>query len=394
MDRIKKISANRLASTRHGFTRYMFQVIDWEQRLIMILGQRGTGKTTMLLQRMKGDDAKSIYLSLDDIHFETERLIHTVESLYEEGYRHFYLDEVHRYQFWSKDLKIAYDNYPDARFIVTGSSILEISKGSDDLSRRAVVHFLPGLSFREYIGLKHGISFNSLKLEAILKNHHEIAAGFHDRIDIMKAFSEYLKTGYYPFFNEGLGAYPQKLHNVINLVLDLDIAPYEELHYTSVRNMKKLLSVISQSVPFKPNIASLADTLDIPRNSILKLLDLLDRAGIISLLRSDTGGVSYLRKPEKIYIQNTNLIWMLSGDKPETGNIRETFFLNQISNRHQVTSSRWADFMVDGVYTFEIGGPGKTNRQIRDIPNSFIAADGIKGGSGNKIPLWLFGFMY
>ncbi|MEX0681582.1 MAG: AAA family ATPase [Balneolales bacterium] len=360
----------------------------------MILGHRGAGKTTLLLQRLKEIDEQAVYLSLDEIYFEANRLIHLLDTLYEEGYRTFFLDEVHRYRYWSTDLKNAYDNYPDIRVAATGSSILEISKGQADLSRRAVTYHLPGLSYREFLQLEYQQSLSVLGLDTILQSHHEIAADFHDHIDVLKTFRDYLRHGYYPFFKEGLKSYDQKLLETTNLVLDVDIAPFEDLTYTTIRNMKKLLYVISQSVPFKPNISKLAEKLQVPRNSILKMLDLLDRANVLSLLKSHTRGISYLQKPEKIYLQNPNLIWLLSGNKPDIGSLRETFFLNQLLVRHNVTSSRWADFMVDDVYTFEVGGPSKTGEQIRGIPHVFIAADAVKGGTGNKIPLWLFGFLY
>lgn len=394
MEKLKTLSDSRVKSTDLRVKRFLHQEIDWNQRIVMILGQRGTGKTTLMLQRMKEFGDNAIYLSLDNIYFEANRLINLIDTLYETGFRNFYLDEVHRYLYWSKDLKNAYDNYPDIKIVVTGSSILEVSKGSEDLSRRALVYHLPGLSYREFLVIEHHIELNPLKLEALLHSHHEISSDLYDLINVPKTFKDYLRHGYYPFFQEGLKGYHQKLQSITNLILDTDVAPFEELTYTTIRNMKKLMYVISQSVPFKPNITELAQKLDIPRNSILKILDILDRAGLLSLLRSDSQGISFLQKPEKIYLQNTNLIYLLSGDKPETGNIRETFFLNQLEVNHKVTSSKWADFMVDDTYTFEVGGASKTRKQIQGVPDAYIAADDIKGGSGNKIPLFLFGLMY
>jgi uncharacterized protein len=394
MERLISLSKKKAAAISAGFRRYLYDEIDWNQRLIVITGQRGSGKTTLLLQQLKQRDKMGIYLSLDDIWFEMNRLVTLVDRLYNEGYRVYYLDEVHRYVHWSKDLKNVYDNYPDVQVVVTGSSILELSKGREDLSRRAAVYHLAGLSFREFLQLRYNHSFDIVPLDEILKSHHEVSAGFHDRADIFKTYSEYIRYGYYPFFKEGIETYPQKLREMTGLVLDVDIAPFEELNHTTVRNMKKLIYVISRSVPFKPNISKLADRLDVPRNSVLKILDLLHRAEILSLLRSDTKGISYLQKPEKIYLHNPNLAWLFSEEKPETGNLRETFFLSQLRVRHHVTSSRFADFMVDEKWTFEIGGPGKTTEQIRGVPNAWIAADGIKGGTGKFIPLWLFGFLY
>jgi len=372
----------------------LYREIDWDQPLILIKGYRGTGKTTLLLQHAKMLSGKIIYLSLDDIYFETYRLVELIDKLYEKGYRYFFLDEVHRYKYWSKDIKNIYDNYPDIKVAATGSSILEISKGQADLSRRAIAYYLPGLSFREFLELSYQIILPVITLETIIRQHHEIVANYNDMTDIAKVFKEYLRYGYYPFFNEGIKFYGQKLLETTNMVLDVDIAPYKDLSYSTVRNMKKLLYIIGQSVPFTPNISKISERMNIPRNSILKILYLLSRARVISLLRRDTKRISYFQKPEKIYLQNTNLAWLLSENRPDTGSLRETFFYSQLEVFHNVTSSKFGDFTIDDTYTFEIGGPSKTREQIRGVPNAYIAADGIKGGSGNKIPLWLFGFLY
>jgi len=328
------------------------------------------------------------------MYFEQNRLASLADTLYEEGYRHFLIDEIHRYPHWSIDLKNMYDNYPDISIVATGSSILEVNKGQADLSRRAVTYYLPGLSFREYLELESKQTFPALALDTIVREHHEIAREFSEKFELEKAFRHYLQFGYYPFFREGTNVYGQKLQETLNIVLDVDIASYENLSYSTVRNMKKLLYIISQSVPFTPNISKISQLTDMPRNSILKILDLLSQGRIISLLRAETKGMSYLQKPEKIYLQNPNLAWVLSENKPDIGNLRETFFLSQTEVSHRVTSSKFSDFTVDNTYTFEIGGPSKTQEQIRGVPNAYIASDGIIGGSGRRIPLWLFGFLY
>jgi hypothetical protein len=394
MERLIKLSQRKTDTVKTNFKRFLYTEIDWTQSLTIILGHRGAGKTTLLLQRVKELKEKAIYLSLDDIYFETYRLVELIDTLYEKGYRHFFLDEVHRYQHWSNDLKNIYDNYPEITMVTTGSSILEVNKGQADLSRRAVTHYLPGLSFREFLELEYQQTFPPITLDTIIGRHREISSGYTDLFDIDKTFKEYMQHGYYPFFKEGIKVYGQKLRETTNLVLDIDIAPFEDLSYATVRNMKKLLYIISQSVPFTPNITKISERLNVPRNSILKILDLLGHARIVSLLKRETKGISYLQKPEKIYLQNPNIAWLLSENKPDIGNLRETFFLSQTEVRHRVTSSKFGDFLVDDVYTFEIGGPAKTQEQIKGIPDSYIASDGIKGGSGNKIPLWLFGFLY
>ncbi len=394
MERLKKLSQKKKEGVNKTFKRFLFHHIDWSAPLNVITGHRGAGKTTLLLQGMEKFGSKAIYLSLDDIYFEANRLIHLIDDLYEDGYRGFFLDEVHRYRFWSKDLKNAYDNYADIRIFATGSSLLELSKGQADLSRRAVVHHLPGLSFREFINLRFDRTIPSFSLETILNEHQELSADIRDKVPIEQAFQNYLRYGYYPFFIEGKESYDQKLKATTHLVLDIDIPEAGDLTHTTLRNMKKLLYIISHSVPFKPNITKIADKMGISRNSVLRMLDLLDKARIIFLLRNETKGVSYLQKPEKIYLQNPNLLWILAEGPPEKGNLRETFFLDQFEAYHTITYSKWADLMVDHAFTFEVGGPNKTDEQIRGLPHAYIAADGIEGGAGNRIPLWLFGFLF
>ena len=373
--------------------RYLYEQIDWEQRLIIVLGYRGAGKTTLLLQYLSSANKKGTYLSLDDFYFETNRLVETVQSLYGMGYRLFLLDEVHRYLWWSKDLKQLYDDYEDIQMVATGSSILDVSKGNADLSRRAAVYKLQGLSFREYLNFQKNTDLPGFTLDEILTNHHEIAPDLLDTFQYHTDFHNYLKFGYFPFFLKAKNTYFQKLQKTINLVIDTDIAPYEELQHSTTRTMKKLLFVLSESVPFTPNINKLSEKLETPRNTILRLLDYLNNAQILQLLKTTTKGVSYLQKPEKIYLHNTNFIYLFSPAKANLGNIRETFFLNQVSALHSVTAPKFGDFMIDNTFVFEVGGAAKTNDQIRGLPNAYLALD-IEGGNNNRIPLWLFGMLY
>lgn len=394
MSRLLALSALKIRNLKSDFKRYLFDVIDWEERLIIIRGARGSGKTTLLLQKMKNSPEKSIYLSLDDFYFETNRLLLLIEDLYHASYRHFFLDEVHQYQYWSQDLKNAYDNFPDIRIVATGSSVLKVNQGQADLSRRASLYLLKGLSFREFLELHHKQEFSVFQLEEILSNHTEITSEVNDRIKPLKLFSEYLKHGYYPFSVERVRTYHQKLQQTVHLVLDVDIQAVEEVTYSTIKSMRKLLYVISQMVPFTPNIQSLSEKIGVSRNSILKALDLMENAQILNLLRSDNTGISYLQKPEKIYLENPNLAFVFSGSKPNVGNLRESFFFNQLQVNHEVTSSKFTDFMVDAAFSFEIGGAAKTKKQLAGIPLAYIAADGIEHGVDNKIPLWLFGFLY
>lgn len=306
-----------------------------------------------------------MYLSLDHLYFESNSFIDTVDELYKKGYRAFYVDEVHRYRRWSADLKNAYDQFDDVKFRVTGSSVLEIEKGNADLSRRAAKYSLPQMSLREFAALSKNIVIAPIQLHTLIENHTEIAAEIADRFDVLALFSEYLSRGCYPFYREGVKGYPAKLNDTASLVLDVDIPAFEELTFSTVRNMKKLLFVIVQSVPFKPNISTLAKDLNITRNTLLKLLHLMNKAGLISLLHTDVGGKSYLRKPEKIYLQNPNLAYVYGTGKPDMGNLRETFFFSQILPRHRVTAPISGDFLIDDRYIFEIGGRNKTGSQIK-----------------------------
>lgn len=393
MERLIQKSDRKATVVKGKYKRYLYHKIDWKQQLILLLGHRGTGKTTLLLQHLSESKENGTYLSLDDIYFESNRLIHLVEELYQKGIRKIYLDEVHRYLNWSKDLKQIYDDYEDLQIIATGSSILDVSKGSADLSRRSSVYRLQGLSFREYLMIEKNIELNPFPFQEIIEHHHEISGDYLDHFSLEKDFNNYLKFGYYPFFLESKKEYFQKLQETTNLVIDTDIAPFEELNYATVRTMKKMLYVISQSAPFTPNISKLSEKLGAPRNTLLRLIDLLSQAKIINLLRAETKGVSYLQKPEKIYLENTNLMSLFSSEKPNIGNNRETFLFNQLTESHDVTSSKYGDFMIDDTYTIEVGGPSKTAKQIKGVPNAFLALD-IEGGTGKRVPLWLFGFLY
>jgi predicted AAA+ superfamily ATPase len=385
-------SVKKAASASGKAKRLIFDDIQWNERLILLLGYRGVGKTTLLLQRLQEIGDQGIYFSLDDLYFDSNRLVTVVEQCYALGFRTFFMDEVHRYQFWSKDLKQLYDDFEDIQVIATGSSILELSQGQADLSRRAIVYHLQGLTFREYLQFEKKLDIQALDLETILACHHEISADLSEQFSFEKDFNNYLKNGYFPFYKENKSLYSQKLLETMNLVIDIDIAPFEELNYTTVRTMKKLLYVISQSVPFTPNISKLSERLEAPRNTVLRLLDLLHQAKLIKLLNAEHIKLSYLQKPEKIYFENTNFVHLFADGKANIGSIRETFFFNQVSQIHRVSASKFGDFMVDEKYTFEIGGPNKNFQQIKGIPNSYLAID-VKNSVGNKVPLWLFGML-
>lgn len=393
-DRLLNISEKRKKEVQTRFVRYLYDDIDWTPTLILIKGARGSGKTTLLLQHFKNHPKNAVYLSLDDFYFESNRLLLLLEELYESGYRKFYLDEVHQYQHWSKDLKNLYDNYPDVQIIATGSSALQIDKGSADLSRRMTEYQLFGLSFREYLDLEFNVKTPVISLEDLLNKHEEYSVQINDLIQPLEHFGDYLKFGYYPFYRLDKKFYHQKLQQTIHLTLDVDLPAVETLNFSTIKGMKNLLFVLSQLVPYTPNIQNLASKINSPRNSVLKALDLMDKSNVLNLLRSDTKGVSYLQKPEKIFLQNTNLLYVFNEAPPNKGSLRETYFFNQLQVKHRVTAPKYGDFMIDDTYTFEIGGATKTAKQISGVPLSYIAADDLKFGSNNKIPLWLFGFLY
>ena len=398
-ERILKQFQRRINATSMAFERYLPERIDWNEPLIMITGARGTGKTTMMLQYAKENHDNEVlervlYVSLDDIAFESNRLILFAESFYEDGGRLLLVDEVHKYAGWSNELKVIHDSLPGLRVVVSGSSMLDVLAGEADLSRRAAVYHLPGLSFREHLKFRKGLDLPVLDLEDIVHSHHEISGQVTDVVDILSLFREYLKNGYYPFYKQGPSLYHSKLNAIVNQVLETDVPAVFNTDYQSIRSMKKLLYVIARSVPFVPNITTISRETGINRNAILKFLDVLDRAQLIFAARSNRGGMSYLTKPAKLFLDNTNLMYAIGQDKINPGHLRETFFLNQLKAHHDVTIPRFGDFMVNGEYVFEIGGPSKTAAQIAGVPQSYLALDGIIGGSGKRIPLWLFGFLY
>ncbi|HEY5510626.1 MAG TPA: AAA family ATPase [Prolixibacteraceae bacterium] len=397
MDRLKQIAENRLQSIQTDFTRFLTEDIDWDARMIGISGARGAGKTTLMLQYLKTRlpaNTEALYASLDDIYFAENPLIYLAEEFYKKGGEYLFLDEVHKYPDWSRELKNIYDNLPGLKIVFTSSSALDIYKGAFDLSRRALVYNLPGLSFREFIELKYRISLPSYSLEQILFENKTIVSEILNKIKPLRFFEEYLKFGYYPFFIESERNYYDKLTNILNLVLESDLPTIFKIDYYSVMKIKKMLSVLSRIVPYKPNIEKLALQADTTRDTLLKFLFYLEKAGVVKWLSKDIFGINYLNKPDKLYLNNTNLMYALSNEKPDTGNLRETFILNQLFVKHSVSYPETGDFLVDGKYLVEVGGPSKKSKQIAGLENAFIAVDDIEFPDGRKIPLWLFGFLY
>ena len=396
MERLQKISNNLILQVSETFKRFLFGEIDWNNRLIGISGARGSGKTVLLIQYLKQihKNKKALYVSLDDIYFSEHRLIYFAEDFNKKGGQVLLLDEVHRYKNWSQELKNIYDSIPELKIVFTSSSALEIYRGSHDLSRRAIMHYLPGLSFREYLLFEHEIELAVLSLEDILNNNKEFCLQANKQMKPIDLFGKYIKSGYYPFFKETGANYLKQLINTVNLALEVDLPAIHNIDFNSVLKIKKMLSVVSRIVPYKPNIEKLATQIGTTRDTLLKYMYYLEKAQIMKWLSKDSFGINYLNKPDKLYLNNTNLAFALSNSKPDAGNLRETFFLNQLSVKHTVTYPTKGDFMVNDTYLFEVGGKNKTQKQIAEIKNAFIVSDNIEYAYENKIPLWLFGFLY
>ena len=398
MEKLVQFSVSRINSIDISFKRYLRSKINWDNRLIAITGARGIGKTTLLLQYIKEelnhDPDAVIYVNMDDLYFSKNTLVDFADEFVKRGGEYLFLDEVHKYRNWSQEIKNVYDYFPGLKMVVTGSSALDIYRGKADLSRRAILYRLRGLSFREFISLKYSIDLKVYSLDDILFRSSEIIPGILEKIKPIKLFPEYLKTGYYPFFTEGESDFQIRLKQIVNHLLDSDLPSVQNIDFTAVHYLRKLISILAEIVPYTPNILKLSQQIGVSRETLLRYLYLLGRADLLILLQSATRGISKMNKPDKIYLNNPNLVNALADNPTSQGTIRETFFLNQLQVNHTVNSSGKGDFLVDKKYTFEVGGKNKTRRQVAGIENSWIAADNIEFSHQNKIPLWLFGFLY
>lgn len=386
----------RIARISLDIQRYLIRQIDLNNRLIAIKGARGSGKTTLLIQLAKLylSLQSTLYISLDHIYFFDNKLYELAKQFAQFGGTHLLLDEVHKYPNWSREIKLIYDNFPELTIIFTSSSMLEIYKSESDLSRRAVTYNLKELSFREFITFETKKNLPTYSFSEILKNHHSIATKFLAEIKPLPLFEKYLKIGVYPYYKENEALYIQKLQNTINLIIEIDINAVEDLQYDTLIKLKKLLITIASSAPFTPNITKLSERVGISRNMLVQSIKILERAGLVNELYRDISGIGVLTKPEKLYLNNSNLMYALAKENTDIGNVRETFFLNQFKGLHETHLSETADFVIDKTFTFEIGGKNKTKKQIANVENAYVAKDGIEIGFGNIIPVWLFGFMY
>lgn len=390
-------SERLVSSIDLNFKRYLFDAIQWDSRLIGIKGARGTGKTTLLLQWIKEQNLpteKAAYFSLDDLYFLEHSLKDTVTQFYKNGGLVLVLDEVHKYKNWSIEIKNSYDFFPELKIIFTGSSIIDISKQEGDLSRRALMYELPGLSYREYLSMLGIINLPVIGLEELLFKSAEIKKKIPPTFRPLEHFNNYLNYGYYPFGIVDSSSIHQRINQLIRTIVEVDMA---ELKDFDIRNAKKLLQlvyVIAQQVPFKPNISSLAIKTSIHRNSLNNYLYYLEQAKILSLLFPAGNSTAVLQKPEKIFLNNTTLLAALAEQKPNIGTVRETFFLSQLQPLHKVQLPKQGDFYVNDTYTFEVGGKGKGQKQLEAIENAWVVKDDIEYPMLKTIPLWMFGLLY
>lgn len=386
----------RIAKIDLRFKRYLYNQINWKARIISIKGARGVGKTTLLLQHILENYEnidQTLYASLDNLWFATHSLIDLVDWADRHGISRIYLDEVHRYEGWSQVLKNIYDDYPDMSIVYTSSSLLVLDNATVDMSRRQTQYSLYGLSFREYLEFEGIFKIEAISLDDVLAQHIKKAMDIVGSIKVAPYFEAYLSHGYYPFYRESPEDFPSRLRETVTVVIDSDLPAVENITYETLQKVKKLLMIISEHVPFEPNMSELWRQLSTDNESGLKMLYALDRAQVLTLLTAKTKNYKSLTKPDKIFLGNPNLMHVMC-PKVEKGNERETFFINQLRVLYDVRYPKHGDFLINDKHLFEVGGKGKTFEQIANLPDSYLAVDDTEVGSGNRIPLWLFGFLY
>lgn len=389
MESLYQFMQKQLDATESQFVRYKYDAIHWKNRMLALVGPRGVGKTTLFLQHIKKHHSlrDTLYVTADHLYFTGRTLFETAETFNKNGGKFFFIDEVHKYSNWSQELKLMYDAFPDLHVYFTGSSILDIERGEADLSRRAPKYLMQGLSFREFLAIRHQIEVPVFSLEQILNHEAKIPGVSHPLV----YFKEYLKEGYYPF-GQDLD-FETELNQVITRTIEVDIPQYANMNIGTARKLKKLLVILADLVPYKPNMASLGSQIQASRNNVEDYLTYLEKAGLLAQLKDGTGGLGELGKVEKVYLDNTNLMYVLGDGQEDTGTLRETLFFNQMRVNQKVTSSPISDFEIQGK-TFEVGGKSKGKKQITDAKEGYVVKDDIEYGYGNVIPLWAFGLNY
>lgn len=392
MDRLLQLTQTRTV-------RDMMNRINWKARLIAIRGARGVGKTTLMLQYIKLHykqyERSVLYCTLDSVYFATHTVADLADDFYKNGGRHLFLDEVHKYEGWSREIKELYDMYPDMRIVISGSSLLHILSGDADLSRRCRPYNMQGLSFREYLQIYKGIDLPSTDIVTLLNNPEDICAEVNKACQPVPLFHDYFKHGYYPFYLDDKEDYYTTIENVIDFTIGAELTQLCNVSPSNIRKIKALISILSQSVPFEVDITKLSSMIGIQRNTVIEYLKHLADAKVLNLLYSDLLSVKKMQKPDKIYLENPNLIYALASTDIKTGTVRETFAVNQLSYAGSVEYGKEkGDFKVDGQYVFEVGGKSKTFDQITGVKDSFVLADDTETPIGRKLPLWIIGFLY
>ena len=389
MERLQATFDKLLRETTSTFHRYMYDRIDWQARVVGLLGPRGVGKTTMVLQYIKENlpRKETLYVVAEDLYFSTHTLVDLADAFARIGGKYLFIDEIHKYKGWSRELKLIYDYHSELHVFFTGSSVLDISKGVADLSRRVLTFEMQGLSYREYLELFHQIELPIYNIHQILAQEVVLPRGFLP----LQHFTDYLKRGFYPFRDDNIERY---IMQMVNTTLEVDIAQYADLTPATIRKLKRLLAFIAQAAPFKPNFTQLGGQLEVSRNNIADLCAWLEKAGLIGQLRDSTGGIQGLGRVDKVYLDNPTLIYVLGKENTEIGTIRETFFFNQMRVAHDIASSLVSDFLVTDRYTFEVGGKKKKQKQIQNVEQGYVVKDDIETGYGNIVPLWQFGLTY
>ena len=389
----------RLTTVSLDLVRECINEVAWDERLSAIIGPRGVGKTTLILQYIKqhytDNISEVLYATAESLYFAQNTLVDLAERFVTNGGKHLFLDEIHRYQNWSREIKLIYDTYPELKVTISGSSLLQILNSEADLSRRCIWYNMQGLSFREFLQFYKGIDFPVASFDEILFHTDEVCHEINTRCRPVPLFHEYLQVGYFPYYLEGESRYYERIGNIVNYVIGTELPMVCKVEPVNVRKLQMLLSVVAGIVPYELDISKLALMLQASRNTVLAYLDYLYRAKIINLLYSDISSLKKVQKPDKMYLENSNMLYALTLDKTPIGTVRETFVVNQLSSLYRVEYSKeGGDFRVEGKYCFEVGGSGKTYKQIANLPNSYILADDTEYAVGNKIPLWLVGFLY
>lgn len=384
-----------------AYIRGLMDRIDWRSRLIGIKGPKGVGKSTLMLQYIRKHFAEGdrhvLYCSADTGYFTDHTLVDTAAKFVREGGTHLFIDEIHKYDNWSRELKEIYDLYRGFHVVVSGSSLLRINDGQADLSRRLVEYEMPGLSFREYLWFETGLRLEPISFEALLSGADAFCVNVCKQVRPLEFFKNYLRAGYYPFYFEEQGVYQNKVQGVVNYIIESELTAHRGLEVGNTRKVKALLQVLSQIVPFQVDISKISRNIGIQRPTTLRYMKNLEEAKLIRRLFTDLSTTSDLQKPDKILLDNPNLIYTLSSVEPEIGTVRESFFCNQLAgsgHRVEYGGLTTGDFRIDRNVVIEVGGPDKSFRQVKDEDNGYVAADDIESAVYKKIPLWAFGFLY